>query len=136
MKARCLVSGLLAALAATAGAVHAQADCAQAADADQATLVGSWQAEFDGQRAGTLLLRKDPEYAETVVGTIERDGEHRRLAGDVDNGDFTLEESADGVHIVAAWLGEVVEGSCGREIRGTWKAEGAATGHAFILRKD
>ena len=34
-----------------------------------------------------------------------------------------MEESIDGTHISATWLGDVVEGSCGREIRGTWQAE-------------
>jgi hypothetical protein len=33
------------------------------------------------------------------------------------------------------WLGDVVEGSCGREIRGAWKAEGSATQIQFVLRK-
>ena len=57
------------------------------------------------------------------------------MAGDVDEGEFTLEESQDGVRISATWLGDVVEGSCGREIRGTWKAEGTATGRPFVLKK-
>jgi hypothetical protein len=114
----------------------AAAPCPAAAEVTQADLLGAWQAVFDGSDpAGTLRLEQHPQYAGSFTGTLERGGEHRRLAGDVDEGDVTLEESADGVHIAAAWIGEVVEGSCGREIRGTWKAEGATAGRAFLLRR-
>lgn len=131
------VAFVLALVAVAASAAAAETPCPHASESNQATLIGLWRAEFDqGRHAGTLLLQKHPTYSETVSGTIDRDGERRQLAGDVDDGDFTLEESADGVHIAATWLGEVVEGSCGREIRGTWKAEGAAQGHDFVLRKD
>jgi hypothetical protein len=132
MKARRLALALLAA----ALTANAQDDCPHAGDSSQATLLGRWQADFgNGQHAATLLLEKHPEFAETVIGSVERDGEKRQLAGDVDEADVTLEESADGVHIAATWLGEVVEGSCGKEIRGTWKAEGAKEGFGFVLRK-
>ena len=57
------------------------------------------------------------------------------MAGDVEDGELTLEESADGVHIAATWLGDVVQGSCGREIRGTWTLDGQQAGSPFILRK-
>jgi hypothetical protein len=124
------------ALLAAALTAHAQDDCPHAGDSSQATLLGTWHAEFDnGQQAATLVLQKDPEFDETVIGTVERDGQRRQVAGDVDEADVTLEESADGVHIAATWLGEVVEGSCGKEIRGTWKAEGAKEGFGFVLRK-
>ena len=46
-----------------------------------------------------------------------------------------MEESADGQRIAATWLGDVVEGSCGKEIRGTWKAEGEAAARGFLLRR-
>jgi hypothetical protein len=127
---------LLLALPGWLPAAFAAAPCPVAAEVTQADLLGAWQAVFDGSDpAGTLRLEPHPQYAGSFTGTLERGGERRRLAGDVDEGDVTLEESADGVHIAAAWIGEVVEGSCGREIRGTWKAEGAADGRAFLLRR-
>jgi len=129
--------GIALALVAVSLGSLAQEPCPAAGDASQASLLGLWRAEFEGVgHVGTLLLAKHPEFAETVRGMINRDGERRQVAGDLGDGEFTLEETADGVHIAATWLGEVVEGSCGREIRGTWKAEGAADGHAFVLRKD
>ena len=111
------------------------ADCPAPSDVSQAHLLGTWQASIEGQAPLTLRLAKDPEYAETLRGDLERAGVRIELAGDVDDGDFTLEESANGRNISATWLGEVVEGSCGREIRGTWKAEGAADARPFVLRK-
>jgi hypothetical protein len=39
------------------------------------------------------------------------------------------------VRIAAAWVGELVEGSCGREVRGTWTIDGEKSGRPFILRK-
>jgi hypothetical protein len=127
---------LLLALAGAAGGVLAQPSCPQAAEVTRAEMLGLWRAEYDGGvPAGTLWFEPHPEYAESFSGSINRDGDRRRLAGDIEAGEFTLEESADGVHIAATWLGDVVDGSCGREIRGTWTAEGAPAGRSFVLRK-
>ncbi len=125
-------------LAAAAAGSHADtpAPCPHASEVRQAHMLGLWRAEFEGRgHVGSLLLEKHAVYSESVSGTINRNGERRLLAGDVEDGEFTLEESADGKRIAATWLGEVVEGSCGREIRGTWTAEGDPTPHAFVLRK-
>ncbi|MEJ8836906.1 hypothetical protein [Ramlibacter sp. AN1133] len=131
------MKGFALALLACAGPVLAQVECPHASEVTAAHLLGLWRAEFTGQgHAGTLLLEKHALYAASVSGTINRNGDRSKLAGDVEDGEFTLEESADGVHIAATWLGEVVEGSCGREIRGTWKAEGDAKERTFVLRKD
>jgi hypothetical protein len=125
----------LAASAAMSITCTQAADCPAPADVSQAQLLGTWQATIEGQAPLTLQLAKHPEFAETVRGQLERDGQRIELAGDVDDGDFTLEESANGRNISATWLGEVVDGSCGREIRGTWKAEGAGREIPFVLRK-
>jgi hypothetical protein len=123
-------------LLACAGPALAQGECPHASEVTSAHLLGLWRAEFTGQgHVGTLLLEKHALYAASVSGTINRNGDRSKLAGDVEDGEFTLEESADGVHIAATWLGEMVEGSCGREIRGSWKAEGAAQAQPFVLRK-
>jgi hypothetical protein len=112
-------------------------DCPHASEVKQSHLLGLWRAEFEGQgHVGSLLLEKHATYSESFSGAINRNGERRLLAGDVEDGEFTLEESADGQRIAATWLGELVEGSCGREIRGTWTAEGdAQTPRKFVLRK-
>jgi hypothetical protein len=112
------------------------AACPKAHEVGKQHLIGLWQAEFEGRpRGATLLLEQHPELADSVRGAVNRDGERADLAGDVDEGEFTLEESRNGVNISATWLGDVVEGSCGREIRGTWQAEGDSRVLRFVLRK-
>jgi len=115
---------------------QAPADCPSANEVDQRHLIGTWSAEVEGERGLlTLVLIKHPELAETVRGTLTRDGQVVQLAGDVDDGELTLEESVNGVNISATWLGEVVDGSCGREVRGQWKPEASTRALAFVLRK-
>ena len=126
---RALLGALL--LAASACAVA----CPKAIDVGQAELLGEWQAQVEGSAPVTMDLRKHPEYAESVRGFLVRDGRRIDVVGDVDDGQLTLEESQDGKRISAVWLGDVVEGSCGREIRGAWKAEGDARQFQFVLRK-
>lgn len=134
MSTRALVA--LAVGLALARVAFAQEGCPAAADVAQQHLLGLWRAEFDdGGPGATLLLEPHPEYAQSVRGAINRNGTRALLAGDADAGEFTLEESANGINISAVWLGDVVEGSCGREIRGTWKAEGDARTRDFVLRK-
>ena len=126
------VAALLALAATTAFAEP----CLHASEVQQADMLGLWRAEVEGVgHVGTLLLQKHPLYAESFSGWIDRDSDRRQLAGDVEDGEFTLEESADGVHIAATWLGDVVEGSCGREIRGTWTRDGETASRSFVLRK-
>lgn len=110
--------------------------CPTAAEVAQRHLLGLWRAEFEGLWQGaTLLLEKHPELAESVRGAINRNGERALVAGDVEDGEFTLEESVNGVNISATWLGDVVEGSCGMEIKGTWQSAHDSKPRAFILRK-
>ena len=104
-------------------------------DVTHLQLIGLWRAQFEGSAPAMLLLEQHPELTEGLRGQVNRNGVRADVAGDVDEGAFTLEESANGVNISATWLGDVVEGSCGREIRGTWKAEGRNEEHAFVLRK-
>jgi hypothetical protein len=113
----------------------AQGPCPQPVDVQQPHLLGTWRAEVEGLGPATLQLEQHPEYAESVSGSLERAGRRSQVAGDVEDGELTLEESADGVHIAATWLGDVVEGSCGREIRGTWTLDGQQAGSPFVLRK-
>jgi hypothetical protein len=112
------------------------ADCPHPADVQQRHLLGLWHAEFEDHGPGaTLLLEPHPEMDESVRGMVDRNGELAQVAGDVDGGAFTLEESANGTNISATWVGDVVDGSCGREIRGTWQAESDEHTRKFVLKK-
>lgn len=110
--------------------------CPAAKDLAPRALVGLWRAEFEGAPQGaTLLLEPHPRYTASLAGEINRNGERSRVVADLEDGELTLEESADGVRISATWLGDVTEGSCGREIRGVWEASGGTPRRNFTLRK-
>ena len=114
--------------------------CPAAADVSNARLFGQWQAQVQAAHGSvpqpaTLTLTQNPEFDGSLSGTITRDTGRSQVAGDVDNGVFTLEESSDGKTITATWIGQIVEGSCGREIRGVRKNVLDHTEHDFILRK-
>ena len=110
--------------------------CPSSGEITHIQLLGLWRATFDGSPQGaTLLLERHPELAESVRGAINRNGERALVAGDVADGEFTLEESADGVKIDATWSGTVIDGSCGLEIRGDWQGAKDSAPRAFVLRK-
>jgi hypothetical protein len=137
---RALLPALAAgALWAVPAAVRAQvtAACPEAAQVAQSHLLGLWRAEFEGlPRGATLLLEKHPEDEGRLTGTINRDGARSQIAGEVEKGEFTMEESADGTRISGVWIGDVVPGSCGREIRGIWQEEkDPPRPYPFVLRK-
>lgn len=121
-----------------------QTACVAATDVGALHLYGLWRAEWSatpGQPAlvATLLFEKHPELSDSVVGTIRREAvghpQIAQVAGDVDDGDFTLEESVDGRSISAVWTGRVVDDSCGKEIRGTWTRSADPSPRSFVLRK-
>ncbi len=127
------------------GAIQAISACPTPAQVTPLHLYGLWRAEFDGQPGATLLFEKHAELAGSVSGAVNRDGVRTLCAGDVDDGEFTLEESDNGQTISATWSGTVIDNSCGKEIRGTWikslsttatnAALGQASNHRFVLRK-
>lgn len=135
---------LAAALCAATLAAHAAAPCPGADEATQRDLIGRWQATFAGDHAPRALrLWQHPELADSVRGEAERDNGATPgaetapvlVAGDVDHGEFTLEESSNGINISATWSGRVADGSCGKEIRGTWNNAANDRSTAFVLRK-
>lgn len=138
-------------IAASAGGISARAEnhlkisadaaCPTAAQMDQRQLQGVWHTDLPGHGGVTVLrLGQHPQLAGSVRGTLERAGQTAQVVGDVHAGELTLEESLDGKRISATWLGDVVEGQCGKEIRGQW-SENAAADDAlevsvpFVLRK-
>lgn len=109
--------------------------CPTALQMEQPELLGRWQADLPGLPGPvTLQLGPHPEWNGTVKGQIQRPGGSAIVVGDVDQGKLTMEESADGKKVSGTWLGEVVDGSCGREIRGEW-LDASDNSHAFVMRK-
>ncbi|MGV0961257.1 MAG: hypothetical protein ACOYB1_15625 [Limnohabitans sp.] len=88
-------------------------------------LVGQWRVDLAGQSAPlTLLLRPHPEHAGSLRGTLMQNPQHFAVVADLEDGEFTMEESHDGQRIAATWLGQVQPGSCGQAIEGE-RQEGA-----------
>jgi hypothetical protein len=102
-------------------------------------LYGAWQAEIAGQPGvARVQLQKEPAQDDSLVGSITRAGSQVKpalLAGDVQHGDFQMEESDDGVRISATWSGQVVDASCGKEIKGLWTNALTDQTQPFTLRR-
>lgn len=102
-------------------------------------LHGLWSVRFGSPPAGlprdaTMLLERHEEFSESLAGVVRRDlgvragsskiSDHAAkafLAGDLEDGMLLLDESSNNINITGTWNGQVVEGSCGREIRGVWR---------------
>ncbi|MEO8386770.1 MAG: hypothetical protein ABI893_10045 [Polaromonas sp.] len=113
--------------------------CPNSAEVKAEQLHGLWAARFDRPPAGlparaTMLLERHAEFSESLAGIVSRDlgtaagskaiaGHAARaaLAGDLEGGMLLLDESSDNVSITGTWNGEMIEGSCGKAFKGTWK---------------
>lgn len=127
------------------------AACAQAWDITPAHLFGLWELSLwpDGGQAsaplsrGSLQFERHPEYPGSVRGTLQRQGagggdaSQALVSGDVLDGEFALDESADGVNIDAVWSGQPQD--CGQTIRGIRRPAEGRPGQAvelhFLLKK-
>ena len=123
--------------------------CTEASAMTPAHLYGTWQLTLwppEGSEAaptstGTVRFERHPEFPGSVRGQIQRTAAgaalQARVSGDVIDGEFNLDESADGVSMDAVWVGAPQD--CGHTIRGTRRpAEGqtqAMPPRLFLLRK-
>ena len=124
-------AALLCIALAAASHAHGQATpdpCAPTDHLPPARLSGEWRLTLwplqgcNAQPAdrGTLQLERHPDYAGSVRGRLQR-GEAAAprtavVSGDVVDGQFHLEESADGVTMDAVWSGEPSD--CARVLQG------------------
>ena len=112
----------------------AAATCPAAKLLKPAQIHGQWRVSFKSAPAGlpasaTLLIERHAEFSDSVAGFVSRNllapapghAARAQLAGDLEDGLLTLDESSNGISITGTWNAEVVEGSCGRSLRGTWK---------------
>ncbi|WP_278534458.1 hypothetical protein [Delftia acidovorans] len=112
------------------------APCLDDEEMKDSQLQGEWTGTVEGQSQPVRLqLGPHPQWKGNVKGTIARGADTRPMVGDVADDHITLEESADGKRITATWLGDVVEGSCAREIRGNFIEGDDAAPRPFVLRK-
>lgn len=72
-------------------------------------------------RRPVLPRPAQPALAQSMRGPVQRDGTPAQVGGDVGPSDLAPGASAKGRNIISAtWIGQVEQGSCGKEIRGTW----------------
>ena len=116
-------------------------ECPDVTRLHAAQLYGSWELELPqaGQR-GQLTLRQHPEYSASLRGEIRYGGQRSIASGDVEDGEFKLDESRDGKTLHAFWSGKLVPSACGAEIRGTWQplaqpGQAPRPASEFILRR-
>lgn len=119
-----------------------QPACPAPAEVQTVQLYGLWRVDFaagpDGKppaERATVLLEKNRERADSLYGAINRQGARALLAGDIEAGELLLDESVDGKAISAVWAGQVVPGSCGKEIRGSWRQAAEVATRSFTLSK-
>ena len=131
-----LKNGAIPPVSATRSTTNPTSACPSGMEMTHQHLQGVWRAQLDGTATGALLrLGPHPELGESVRGSVQRASTTAQVSGDVHEGELTLEESTDGQRISATWLGTVVEGSCAREIRGTWHHAATDTSTPFVLQK-
>ena len=101
-------------------------------------LFGDWSLLLEGGGSSVvtrLQLKRNPEYAESLAGSYRLGNSAREVFGDIEEGAFDLEESANGKDISAIWKGRVVEGSCGQTILGTRRNVADQSEQNFVLRR-
>ena len=116
--------------------------CLSAKSIKAPQLYGIWQVTFNNPPAGlpktaVMLLEKHAEFSDSLAGIVSRDlgpaaantpghAAKAALAGDVEDGFVILDESSNNVSISGTWNGQLVEASCGREVKGMWKDTSAS----------
>jgi hypothetical protein len=119
----------------------ASASCPAARAIISTDLYGVWTLELAAAGAaaasatqhGSVQFEQNPEYEDSIAGWLELGNAKIFVAGDIDQGQFSLEESDDGKRISAVWEGSITEGSCGKAITGTRRAGEKIS--SFVLRK-
>ena len=115
---------------------ESQTACLSAKIIKAPQLYGIWQVTFSNPPVGlpktaVMLLEKHAEFSDSLAGIVSRDlgpaaadtpghAAKAALAGDVEDGFVILDESSNNVSISGTWNGQLVEASCGREIKGVW----------------
>lgn len=83
-------------------------------------LVGRWLAKVEGETSPwALTLAPHPEHRGSLRGELSQGPLRHPVVADLDEGEFTMEESHDGQRIAATWLGQLVAPDCARDILGT-----------------
>lgn len=117
-------------------ALAASSPCPDPSDMDALQLRGQWMVQVTGQpRMWLLQLEAHPEHKGSLRGQLQTGSQRHAVVADLDDGEFTMEETHDGQHIAATWLGRVQADSCGQTLRGERQADPASPA-AFVMRRN
>ncbi|WP_155820434.1 hypothetical protein [Limnohabitans sp. Rim47] len=108
--------------------------CPTGQDLTPEMLNGQWTAQIAGEAPWTLTLGPHPEHAGSLRGELTQGQQRHAVVADLDDGEFTLEETHDGQRIAATWLGSVTASSCGRQIQGQRALMGQSSRDFLISR--
>lgn len=131
---RCALTGLWS--LATGVCLAATPACPEPHTMQAEQLHGQWIVQVTGQpHIWFLQLGPHPEHVGSLRGEINTGRLRLPVVADLDDGELTLEESQDGQHISATWLGTVHAGSCGQSLLGQRQtANGETT--PFVMRRN
>jgi hypothetical protein len=114
----------------------AQAVCPAPHQISPEQLHGHWTVQVTGQpRMWLLQLGPHPEHQGSLSGQVDTGAQRYPVVADLEDGELTLEESHDGEHIAATWLGVLTPNGCGQTLTGQRQPEqGTAT--PFVMRRN
>ena len=92
--------------------------CPTAQDLTPEMLYGQWTVQITGEMPWALTLGPHPEHVGSLRGELTQGQQRHAVVADLDDGDFTLEETHDGQRIAATWQGSLPIAGCGRQIQG------------------
>lgn len=123
---------LLTVLLSGCGTLPNQNACPESDKAE--SLQGAWLAKVAGHDAvWTLQLAPHPEHRGSWRGELTQGNKRYAVVAELDDGEFTMEETHDGQRIAATWLGGRLAGDCTRTLQGQ-RIEHNQTRQAFTLR--
>lgn len=130
--------GLLALVLSACQGLPTRIDCPRAQDMSPQMLYGSWTVQVAGEPLLALTLGPHPEHMGSLRGelytTTGPNQKPRAVVADLDDGEFTLEETHDGQRIAATWLGRLPQAGCGRQIQGQRTLAGEDS-RPFVLNR-
>jgi hypothetical protein len=113
----------------------ARSACPSGTDLSADMLYGEWIAQVANEAPWSLSLGPHPEHQGSLRGTLTLGNQQHAVVADLDDGEFTLEESQDGQRIAATWLGSLPAKACGRQIVGQRKQADQPHRPFLIFRK-
>lgn len=108
--------------------------CPTTQDLTPEMLYGQWTVRITGEMPWGLTLGPHPEHAGSLRGELTKGQQRHAVVADLDDGDFTLEETHDGQRIAATWQGSLPAAGCGRQIQGHRTLSGQNSRSFLITR--